>query len=308
MAFLNIIDRLRKHSKFVSRIIIGIAILEAILVLFIGIASNNLNTNDESINLISSIGLLILSILYLTLLFLKTDYNYHFPGDIASELKSERELFELRKEYNRLSTLDEFLIDTIKNLNGQTCAIQNSEEIHLCDVGIKDGLSSLINPIVENTNYLLNTRQVNFTISVYLDSYQSLTQQDLDSGVIILHDKLNKTDILNKSLFTDLYLQGEKLEIQSNISKSFNNFEFLFGTYSVNGSEYSIICSPIPFACDDTDKLGVLFIISKQLENIPEQLHVNLSIFCRIISNWIYRYNQCIFDRKQRSLQESSVS
>lgn len=308
MAFINIIDKLSLHTKYVNRIIFGIAVLEGILVVIIGIASNNLNTNDDKINLIAFYSLILFGLIYLVILILKTNYNYHFPGDITSELKSERELLELKKDYNRLNTLDEFLIETIKNLNGQTCAIQNSEETHLCDIGIKEGLNSLISPIIENTNYLLNTRQVHFTIGIYLDSYLSLTQQENDSGIIILHDSLGKEDVLNKTLFTDLYCQSEKLEIQTRLSKSFNNYEFLAEVYGINNNAHTIVCSPIPFACDDEDRLGVLFIISKKITNLPNQLELNLSIFCRIISNWVYRYNQCIFERKQRSQPETSTT
>ncbi|MBK8642752.1 MAG: hypothetical protein IPN15_11250 [Saprospiraceae bacterium] len=46
-----------------------------------------------------------------------------------------------------------------------------------------------------------------------------------------------------------------------------------------------------------TNYWASLFIISKRLEKVPDDLPTTLTIFNRVISNWIYRYNECVYNR-----------
>lgn len=301
MNFKEIIFKLDNFCKTINRAIIGVAIFEGIVVTFIGIVSNTLTTENPDINKYSTYSLIFLGVLYLFLLFIRTAYSTSFPSSITNELKSERELQDLKRDAERQTTINEFFVETMQRLNGQTCALNLGDGTHLCDIGISKGIHELIEPVIENTYFLLDTINTKFTIGVFLDSYASMTVDNhWERGIIVIEDKLNKSNLLIKELFDTNLVRTEQLELQTAIRQSFNNNEFIEKHYNDGQDNYTIICSPMPLACNENDGLGVLFIISKKLETTPADLPTKMKIFGRVIANWIYRFNECIYNRQQQ--------
>lgn len=300
MTFNEITNRLDKYIKFINKAIVATAIAEAILVISIGVLSSNVNTENSSINKICLILLIVFGLAYLLLLFAKTIYNKSYPGSITSELKAERELAILKADANRQKIINDFLVDVIQRLNGQTCALNYGDDTHLCDAGIREGIYNLLQPVLENVAFILGTVNTQFTIGVYLNDYRTLSVEDSwDNGIIIINDNLNKQSLITKSLLEQIDVKNEQLDIQTGIRHSFNNAVFFKHDYMSEG-EYTIICSPIPLACNENETNGVLFIISKKLANIPVDTDVNLTIFNSVVANWVYRYNECIGKRQQQ--------
>ncbi|MFC6223132.1 hypothetical protein ACFP2F_07755 [Hymenobacter artigasi] len=307
MEFNGIIKRLESFGETINRAVIGAAIFEGIIVTLIGIVSNNLSTENETLNRLSLYAVIFLGITYLLILFFKTAYTANYPGSITNELKSERELQELRSEAERKNTINDFLVQTMQRLNGQTCSLNIGDDTHLCDGGISKGVRELIEPVIDNTFFLLNTINTKFTIGLYLNGYSSMdTPNHWESGLITIDDKLDKRHCLPKELFNITGVNGEALEIQTAIRQSFNNQQFVFKNYETNGESFSIICSNMPVACNENDGLGVLFIISKNVSSLPSDLSTHLKIFGRVIANWVYRYNECVSNRLT-ARQERSV-
>ena len=204
MDFKETIATLENYCRIINRAIIGIAIFEGIIVTIIGIVSNTLATDDPEINKYSTYALIFLSVLYLFLLFVKAAYATSFPSAIANELKSERALKELKGDAGRQKTINEFFVETIKKLNGQTCALNTGGDRHLCDYDISEGIHNLIEPVIENTSFLLDTTNTKFTIGVFLSSYASMTIGNRsEKGIIVIKDKLNKNSLLHKGLIND---------------------------------------------------------------------------------------------------------
>ncbi len=300
MDFKEIIVKLDKFCRTINKAIIGVAIFEGIVVTFIGIVSNTLTTDNPEINKYSTYSLIFLGVLYLFLLFIRTAYSTSFPSSITNELKSERELQELKRDAERQKTINEFFVETMQRLNGQTCALNVGDGTHLCDVGISKGIHELIEPVIDNTFFLLDTINTKFTIGVFLNSYSSMSvDTHREKGIIVIEGKLNKTNLLSKELFDMNSVRAEQLELQAAIKHCFNNSEFVEKNYSNGQSDFTIICSPMPSACNENEGLGVLFVIGKKLESIPIDLPIKLKIFGRVIANWIYRYNECVNNRQK---------
>ena len=97
--FKDIIQRLEKYSETINKAIVGTAIIEAVLVIIIGIVSNNLKTEKDTVNTIAVWLLLFFGSVYVFLLAIKTIYNKTYPGSITNELKSERELSILTMDF-----------------------------------------------------------------------------------------------------------------------------------------------------------------------------------------------------------------
>jgi len=302
MTFQDIIQRLEKHISLVNKAIVGTAIIEAVLVIIIGVISNNLNTDNATVNRIAIWLLIFFGLLYLFLLFIKTIYNKTFPGSITNELKSERELSILKRDAERQKTINDFLVTVIQRLNGQTCALNYGDDINLCDTGIKEGIYNLIQPVVDNTYFILDTINTHFTTGIYLDNYRSLAAYNLwENGIIIIKDDLGKEHIIEKDLLLQADARDEQFFIQSAIRQSFNNSVFVKKDYTINEQNFSIVCGPMPFACDENETNGVLFIITKAIDKIPVDTEVNLKIFNSVIANWVYRYNDCINNKQERA-------
>lgn len=298
MEFNSIIKRLEIFGETINRAIIGAAIFEGIIVTLIGIVSNNLSTDNETLNRLSLYSVVFLGIIYLLILFIKTTYTASYPGSITNELKSERELQELRGDSERKSTINDFLVQTLQRLNGQTCSLNIGGDTHLCDGGISKGIHELIEPIIDNTFFLLNTVNTKFTIGLYLNWYASIdAPSNIEGGLITIEDKLDKRHFLPKNLINISDVNGEALEIQTAIRQSFNNKQFIFKNYNSEEESFSIVCSNMPTACNENDGLGVLFIISKNINALPTDLSSHLKIFGRVIANWVYRYNECVHNR-----------
>lgn len=300
MNFFDIINRLERIFRILTAAAIALSITEALIVLFIGIASNNISTPDPRINSIW-IGILIsLIVVYVAIIIVKILYNANFPSSITNELKAQRELSELKDKADRQKAISDFVVQTIERLNVTTCSLTPGDDTQMCDSGLKDGINQLIQPVIANTHFLLNTLNTEFTVGLYLASYRTLanTRDNLDKGIIILKDTLLPCENeISKELIQEEGLAGVELEIQAVIRKSLNNHKFVEETISNAITNFTIICSPMPFACEENSLLGVLFIISKYIEKTPEDLPTTLTIFNRIISNWVYRYDGCIISR-----------
>jgi len=306
--FKNAIERLEKFSATVNKAIVGTAIIEAIFVILISVCASNVNTNNATVNKIATWGLIIFGLFYLFMLFIKTMYNKSYPGSITNELKSERELTSLQRDSERQKTINGFLVTTIERLNGQTCALNYGDDTHLCDKGIKDGIYSLIEPVIDNVFFVLDTINTKFTVGVYIENYCTMAALgQLESGIITVDDKLGKEYLLTKDLLLQADVKDEQFSLQVAIRQSFNNYEFIKSDYSVGQEKFTIICSPMPFACNEEDVNGVLFIIGKHIDTIPLETETNLKIFNRVIANWIYRYNECISNRLERLNQATPV-
>jgi hypothetical protein len=301
MTFADAINRLEKHIKVVHSAIIATAIIEAVLVILIGLASGNVHTNNSTINEVSITLLILFGLFYLFLLFIKTWYNQTFPSSITNELKYERENYELMRDAERQKTVNDFLVDVVQRLNGQTCALNYGDDTHLCDKGIKDGIYNLLQPVVDNIYFILDTVNTQFTVGVYLDNYRSLgAPNKWEHGLIVVDDDLNKSCLLQKDLLEINTAREEQFHIQTAIRQAFNNTEFVKQDYKVEAEGFSVVCSPILFACNEMDTNGVLFIITKQLDAIPSDSEVNLKIFNSVIANWVYRYNDCVNSRQEK--------
>jgi len=293
MKFDVLIENLDRFSKTINNSAIFMTVIEAVLVILIGVLSGFLSTVDYAIY-----GLSFLSLLYILMLIVRTAYLKSFPGSIADELKSERELTTIKYDVERQNTLNELFVLTMQRLNGQTCSLNTGDDTTLCDKGIQEGIYDLIEPLIVNTHYLFNTSQLNFTTGLYLKEFCSMKiDGNWDTGLITISDKLEKQDILRKDLLTDNTLTGEELEIQTAIRKAFNNNQFIRHDYKVGDSEFTIVCSPFPTACNEYEMLGVFFIISKRVKDLPNDSETKLTIFNRVIANWIFRYNECVQNR-----------
>lgn len=308
------LDKLKEWIKVIEKALIGTIIIEAILVIVIGIASNKI---DKTFNLWAGI-LFSCSVVYVFLVVIRGLYQLKFPGSIVEELQSKNELETKNKLLDRQKAINEFINTAIQGLNKQTCNINshNSNE-HLCDKELEVRLTELLNPIIEYTDVVLDTStDKKFTIGIHLDAYQKFpidyTQIQLDKiedayyiknwdlvtdkGILILKDELNLRYLLPKNLLDIERASGSSFELQSSIKRTLNNLNFDKHQFTEQNTNYYIICSEILEVCSDDYVNGVMFIIYRNDIKFPTDVPEILKIFNRITANYTSKYNSCIAD------------
>ncbi|HTN37593.1 MAG TPA: hypothetical protein VL053_11000 [Arachidicoccus sp.] len=310
----SLLDKLRSWIRVIQAALIGTIVIEAALVIIIGIASNKIS---ESLNYWFWI-LLSCTIVYIFLLIIKTLYQLKFPGSIAEELQAKRQLEQKNQLFERQKAINEFIDTAIKGLNEQTCFITGaSGGEHLCDQELGIRLRQLLEPIISYTDVILDTStEKKFTIGIHLETYQKfpdnyesielnnygenpiIQDYDLisDKGVIILCDDLNLSDLLPKQLLDLDMVKASQYEIQTAIKRTLNNLAFTKHDFTEKDIKYSIICSEILEVCSDDYSNGVLFIVFKEGITFPKDVPDILSIFNRVTANYVSKYNGCIIE------------
>ncbi len=315
----NIMDTLhQKLNDWISVIqksIIGVIVIQTILVIIIGIASNKVTYSFD----IWFWVIFISSLFYIFLVIVMTAYQVKYPGSIVEELVSKKKLIEQTKLLDRQNAINQYITEAIEALNAQTCSINSSGGKNiLCDQDLETRLNDLLETLVVYTDVILDTPSTkNFTIGLYLFEYYKLPNNmdeiELDenegevsivdskpiegSGILVLKDDLVlRETLLPKNLIEIANAVNAQFEIQTSILRCYNNNHFDKHDFGHNDDSYSIVCSEIPQVCSDEYPIGVLFIISKSSITPNSSIKEILRIYNRLISNYTSKYNQCIID------------
>jgi hypothetical protein len=126
---------------------------------------------------------------------------------------------------------------------------------------------------------------------------------NLDHNIFIPRDDLSLRSYFVKEHLTDPNLLGLSFYFQTQFLNSYKHDEFINERFTDGKQNFSIITAPIPTVCED-GSIGIFFIISEQLNSIPSDFENLCRIFGRLFSNWLSKYNDCIFSRcEQINLQ-----
>lgn len=308
----ELLKKLAEWIKVIQAAILGTIIIETILVIFIGIASNKINgTFNHWYGILT-----FCSLFYIFLLVIKTAYQLKFPSSIVEELISKKELEEKILLLDRQKAINGYIETAIQGLNKQTCSFQISDDVgHLCDQVLEVRLQELLEPVISYTDVILDTStEKKFTIGIHLDAYQKFPNDynqitvveneygtyvedwELisDRGILILKDELYLSELFPKNLLEIERVDGATYEVQSAIKKTLNNLNFNFHNFNFQNRDYTIISSEILEVCSDEYVNGVLFIVFKKGIILPNDVSEILSIFNRITANYVSKYNSCI--------------
>ena len=104
---------------------------------------------------------------------------------------------------------------------------------------------------------------------------------------------------IKATLLNIIQQSGQGLEIQMGIRASFNNGKFFTKEIKVNESKSILMISKnIPDLRNKGEQKGVLFVLTKSMENLPKDLESVLSVFTSIISQWLELYTHEVIQRQ----------
>lgn len=307
------IESLKKLLNHLKNFALASIVIEVACTALIGLGASKVT------DLFSAWTLLMVfsSIILIIILAYKYYYLKDFPSTLVDSIKRDFESQSLESDFSRISLVNDSIAKSLISLNSQTCQLEEQasglDDIHdepvenkLCDQGLKNGLTNLIQSFLKNLHNIAESGQSKFTVGIYLDWYNEMPQGDSKSlseiytnGTFILKDDLNLDSEIPSDIFDAQGLTGLSLEIQGWIKACFNNCKPQFQNQLREKSDFSIYANTIPVVCSEEHSSGVLFIIGDQIEKLPNDFDEVTRIHNRIISNWINKYNDCIRQRIQ---------
>lgn len=299
------IDEYFKYDKSDS---IFLSIFKSIILLFSGglfgfILKEYLSNNEIKYTQILLFLFLVSIFIFLEIRRLRKEKN--FPISIINHLNATEDLIELRQKYSRKTKVFEFIDNSIQSLNSNTCPISYGEQVNdLCQQDLRNGLQSVVDDLVFRTNYFYNIDKSKFTVGIFLNEIaikdEKLNAIYRKSSNYIFRDDLNINELIPEDLMN--FDSDAKFKILTAFHESISFEKFLMNKFNYNGMNYNLICSPIPNVCESCPSIGVIYTIYEGEEKCSEDSKNVLLIHGRIVSNWISKYEDCLY--KSSSIKE----
>lgn len=255
----------------------------------------------------------ILTLLYTRLEYQRMKIEEDFPIKILDHLTASEELATSKKELKRKIIIDKYISNSIVGLNNSTCPVLFSPNSEICKQDLAIGLKDILEDIVQRINYVLDIDESEFTIGVFINGYfkkildyKEGTKLEQHGSFFVLRDDLNLKNELPPDITDISKSYNNALNIHKTIIETINHSKYVTDCIDLNEIGHTIISSPIP-SCSNTPD-GVIFVLHQnQTTPIPSDLKEVLKIYGGLVSNWISKYNSCVwedFERKKRKFYD----
>lgn len=295
----------------------GYVIIEVIFIALLSVASSQVNCFLSSWSLLILVSVLVLIITYVQ----RFDFLNKFPKSLIDavqqsidykdlEIKKhefEIEALKLEKSKERNSLINDAISDTIVGLNSQTCTLHEKEDPFpeiiekLCDKDVEDGLISILTPFASEIYAIIHGPNPLITIGAY---FKSVAQEPIDGRdgpsdkpmLFVVKDDNDIKSRIPSNLLEDTRITGDLQILQQMFETCLRNNRFVKSQIPMFLDNYSLLISPIPFACDENDTSGALFLLLRS-EVFPNDIEKIIKIFTRLLTNWMYKYNNCVYSK-----------
>lgn len=305
MKFNETLEKLEKWIDVIQKSILIFAGIETIIVIIIGVASSNIYHEKYSTIWIGI--LVVLGFIYLTLTIIKISYNKTFPSSIIEELNAKKDLEIAYGSISRKDAINSYISNTILDLSNCKCGTpkptENKDWRLDSDEDFITGIKSITKTLNTILNVLLNTSTIKFSTGIYVDYFRGFNHENLpqsNKGTFLIRDdfELNESGVF-RTLMENNGISDLGLDVQNAIKVSYNNGQFYVQNLnSKNELKAIIVCANIENLKTKNEQKGVLFIISKPLEQIPDDIESVMKMFTNIISHWLDLYEHEVVRRQ----------
>ena len=297
------LDTLDVYIQLVRKAILYIIIIEAVLVILIGIASSNLY--HEKYATVFVITLILSTLIYAFILAFKYIYQKSIPNSIVDDLKASYELQALNQKYEKNVATNQAInstIDEIKRIETNSL-IQDSSEPDPNQL-LKSEIDKALLPLKKCLNIIFSKPNAKFTLGIALkDKKRKLSTDTKISSNYIFRDDLDIGSTIDERVFTDDNLTGWFLELQSFFKSCINNEEIETNSFTQGNS---LICCSIKINRGFIGQTGVLFIISDMDKSeIPADAKSIVIVFSNLVATWMELFMLNVLSSAFKSIGKS---
>ena len=234
---------------------------------------------------------------WLVFVALKFVSQKQFPTAIVDDLIAESQLDNANKELVRRNIVLGFLSESVTTLNGETCRLENSDADSLCKISIREGLTTVLAPLVQRPHQILGCIESKFSVFVgILDhSIGDVGDNEHPNQFLCLRDDFALSTHIDNELMRDSRASGFRLSAQEAVRRAFNENRMHRADAEFGSCKLAVMVSPLPVVCDPQNVDGVIVIFTNCGHQYPSDLEGTLKIYGQIISNWRWHYSQCEF-------------
>ena len=246
--------------------------------------------------------------IYFEVIRLKKEKN--FPISILQHLSATEELQLTNKKNDRQNKVFEFIDNSIKSLNSNTCPIAYGESVNeFCHQDLDNGLKGVLNDLVERTNYFFDVDKAKFTVGVFLENVRIKEKNSvtIDSRNFVFKDDLRLGDRLPSTLTQFDSENDFQFKVLTKFLETINFSRFLEEKISIENKELLLICSPIPNVCEDCPPIGVIYTVYEGCDKCSTDCENVMMINGRLISNWISKYEDCLYKTYRNVAEEPDM-
>ena len=305
----NLLERARAAFEYVPKVEPVLIGMEAILVGIIGLSAGQFTAGN---------GWKVLCLLSILLYAFLAIHRYLtskiYPTDFIEAIRSSMQHNTVSEQSARKTVINEAIGESLRGLNSQTCYLseeqvfgyQRIEDVadKLCDQEVVDGLRVLLQPLIKNTHHLLGIADMRSTSGVFIKDIIATDAGTEQKGPIaktfLISDQLRLPFQIEPNIMGNPATGGLQ-KVKSANESCYTGNVFETETFEEGGRLFTIVVSSVPVVCDVNESSGSLFIIVEgSHENLPSDIKETLSVFGRIIANWVDKYNQCAYGRYAR--------
>ena len=276
---------------------------EVIVIIVISVAANNFTVIDHKS--ISFWALITFGLFYILIKIFFFTFNQQISETPIDELEAKCELEKVKNRLNRQDSINKTVSQSLHMLNDRTCFLTSDDYIEeratrICEQNLKDGLTELLKPLMKNIPIIFNTNSLKYTLGIFVERFfhiDSENQLECNDHIVVLNDDFGVEANISAQLYSQKNISGISLEIQSVITKSFNNNKYVKELITIDNKQLTMLSSIIPCVCSGEGQDGVLFIIYEPIELEISDIKSTLDIFNRIITNWLSLFKECVFKK-----------
>lgn len=237
---------------------------------------------------------------YVGMLSVRLGKAKYYPSTITEDIESTGKLKAVQSDKYRIEQITGYVDTAISDLNNNTCNNSIYYDNSLCDQDLEIGITKVLHSVIKRPDIFLNCICTKFSVFANISCpYKTETgSASWKQRTFNLRDEFQMQEVFENSVsMAEKSEQGAMYTLYKTSKESSDQMSMCTNQFKHNGQDLKLITVSIPNVCE-TGSTGVLYLIYEGDEkNLPVDFEQYLKIFCRITTNWIAKYSECISTR-----------
>lgn len=286
----NTLKKLSNWIDKVNKIFGGLLVVEALVVLVIGIASNNLYHD-----LYAPVFKWILvgsALFYLAIILAKYILEKSTPGLIVEELDAKYRLESIQEDLDRVVKVNGFISETISKISALDPKLAFGKKEYTKDtdlvVFVKNELRDFTSCFTSNLDILFSSRHKKYTVGVFFDIGKKISDTVKFPSFYLIRDDLGLEEELPTRIEPDEMTSGLSFDFITFIRSTINHDRYECNSFRNQKSPLIMVSNSFLVQRSFINQRGVLFVVTDQEpESIPYDFESVFNIFTNLLAHWV---------------------